>query len=69
MPGTEVIEHLQNDEDLKFEDIDEIVVGYYLTRDQEKDIFLLEPSWFFISNNDWTHISPEFLGGTNYGLE
>lgn len=69
MSGTEVIEHLQNDEDLKFEDIDEIVVGYYLTRDQEKDIFLLEPSWFFISNNDWTHISPEFLGGTNYGLE
>ncbi|AWE09160.1 hypothetical protein DCE79_18260 [Lysinibacillus sp. 2017] len=67
--GTEVIAGLQNDSESSFEDIDDLVVGYYLTQDLEKDLFLLEPSWFIISNNSWTRILPEHLGGIDNGLE
>ena len=67
--GAEVVEGLQNDEDSQMEDIDEIVFGYYLTQDQEEDLFLLDPSWFSISNNEWTRILPEHLGGIDHGLE
>lgn len=67
--GAEVVEGLQNDEDSQMEDIDEIVFGYYLTQDQEEDLFLLDPSWFSISNNEPTRILPEHLGGIDHGLE
>ncbi|MEG0386354.1 MAG: two-component system activity regulator YycH [Solibacillus sp.] len=67
--GEEVIEYLKNMEDQPFDEIDEIIVGYHLMLDIEKELFLLEPSWFSISNNVWTRISPEQLGGTSDGLE
>ncbi|MEG0381147.1 MAG: two-component system activity regulator YycH [Kurthia sp.] len=68
-PGEEVIEYLKNMEDQPFDEIDEIIVGYHLMQDAKKGLFLLEPSWFIISNNVWTRISPEQLGGANDGLE
>ena len=51
-------------------DIDEIVIGYYLLQDQDEEkLFILEPSWFIISNNERLRISPERIGGTYRGLE
>ncbi len=67
--GDEVIEYLKNMKDQPFDEIDEIIVGYSLVQDIKKGIFLLEPSWFIISNNVWTRILPEQLGGANDGLE
>jgi regulatory protein YycH of two-component signal transduction system YycFG len=68
--GAEIVAYLENNEDYLMKDIDEVVIGYYLTQDQNaQKLFLLEPSWFIISNNMWTRISPERLGGTNRGLE
>lgn len=63
--GEEVIEYIRNTDD-SFKDIDEVVVGYYFAQDEA---FILEPSWFTISNNEWTHISPERTGGIIDGLE
>ena len=67
--GEKTIEYIRNIEDYPFEEIDEVVVGYHLMQDKTQDLFLLEPSWFIISNNDWTRISPESLGGSENGLE
>ena len=67
--GDEVIEYLKNMKDQPFDEIDEVIVGYHLVQDIKKGIFLLEPSWFIISNNVWTRILPEQLGGANDGLE
>ena len=66
--GAEIIAYLENNEDYSLKDIDEVVIGYYLTQDQEK-LFLLEPCWFIISNNTSIRISPERIGGTYRGLE
>ncbi|ATP42293.1 hypothetical protein CSE16_21005 [Solibacillus sp. R5-41] len=67
--GEEVIEYLKNKEVQPFDEIDEIIIGYHLMQDTKQGLFLLEPSWFIISNNVWTRISPEQLGGANDGLE
>lgn len=67
--GEDAIAHIKAMEDYPFDEIDEVVVGYYLMQNQEKELFILEPSWFVISNNVWTRISPERLGGAENGLE
>lgn len=67
--GEKVIESIRNTENYPFENIDEIVVGYYLMHDEKRDIFLLEPNWFAISNNDYIRILPDSIGGNNIGLE
>jgi len=55
--------------DVDFNNVDELTPGYYLTRDDEKRLLILEPSWFYLSNNQWTRLSPEDLGGGQLGLE
>jgi regulatory protein YycH of two-component signal transduction system YycFG len=55
--------------DIDFSKVDELTPGYYLTRDDEKRLLILEPSWFYLSNNQWTRLSPEDLGGGQLGLE
>lgn len=55
--------------DIDFNNVDELTPGYYLTRDDEKRLLILEPSWFYLSNNQWTRLSPEDLGGGKRGLE
>lgn len=68
--GDEIISYIESNEDYSMKDIDDVVIGYYLTLDQnEEKLFLLEPSWFIISNNSWMRISPERIGGTYRGLE
>lgn len=67
--GEEIIQYLKNMKDQPLDEIDEIIVGYHLQQNTEKGLYLLEPSWFIISNNTWTRISPEQLGGTHDGLE
>ncbi|MDF2067486.1 two-component system activity regulator YycH [Bacillus sp. Cr_A10] len=49
--------------------VDEILVGYNLTRDDEQPLLNLEPSWYYLINGQWNRVSPELLGGGKYGLE
>ena len=65
--GEEVVEYVRNLEDYPFNKVDEIVVGYYLT--QNPISYIVEPSWFAITNNVWKQITPEQLGGAMNGLE
>lgn len=67
--GVEIAERLKSANSIPLSDIDEIVLGYYLTQNQEQNIFIFEPCWFVIRNGSWTKLTPEVLGGVKNGLE
>lgn len=67
--GEQASRVLKNVKELNFNNVDEITTGYYLTRDNERRLMILEPSWFYLSNNQWSRISPDVLGGGKFGLE
>ena len=60
---------MKNVNELDFNNVDEITTGYYLTRDNDQRLLILEPSWFYLSNNQWSRISSDVLGGGKFGLE
>ncbi|MFJ5771947.1 YycH family regulatory protein [Psychrobacillus sp. NPDC093180] len=49
--------------------IDDIAIGYNLSRNGQQRLMNLEPSWYYLSNGSWTRITPELLGGGKFGLE
>lgn len=67
--GTEIAERLKNANNIALLDIEELVLGYYLTQNQELNIFTFEPCWFVIRNGTWIKLTPEVLGGVKNGLE
>ncbi|MFJ7733093.1 YycH family regulatory protein [Lysinibacillus sp. NPDC097231] len=69
LSGSEIVEKIQKLNNIALSDIDEIVVGYYLTQDQSRRIMTLEPCWFVIHNGISTRVTPELLGGVKNGLE
>lgn len=66
--GTEVVEKIKMLNNIVLSDVDDIVVGFYLTYDQST-IVTLEPYWFVIRNGVSTRLTPEVLGGVKNGLE
>lgn len=65
--GAEVGEALPS-----IEDINEIVLGYYLSQEEKNYnfVYTLIPSWFTINNDgSWTRLTTESIGGAEYGLE
>ncbi|UPW83298.1 YycH family regulatory protein [Lysinibacillus sp. Ag94] len=66
--GAEIVEKIKKLDHIALSDIDDIVVGFYLTYDQTT-IVTLEPCWFVIRNGISTKLTPEILGGVKNGLE
>jgi len=69
LSGPEVVKRLVESDEVDFNDIDEISTGYFMKHDKERQIFLLEPSWYFLTQNTWIRFSPEQAGGERIGLE
>ncbi|BDH63778.1 hypothetical protein MTP04_39080 [Lysinibacillus sp. PLM2] len=67
--GTEMIERISQSQNIQLANIDELYIGYYLTQNDNKLLYTLEPSWIAIINGVWTRLTPEVLGGDEYGLE
>jgi hypothetical protein len=40
---------MQTLKEIDFNNVDELTPGYHLTRDNEKRLLILEPSWFYLS--------------------
>ncbi|WP_391118701.1 YycH family regulatory protein [Psychrobacillus sp. L3] len=55
--------------DLKMSSVDDMVVSYYLSQDDQQPLLNLEPSWYYLSKGLWVRVSPEILGGGKFGLE
>lgn len=63
--GVDVIEAIPT-----LKDIDELMLGYYLTPDPIKPkVYSLEPSWFVIQKGSWARLTTEPQGGAQVGLE
>ncbi len=67
--GTEVIEYINEYSELQLNNIDDIVIGYYLVQSDNSRLFILEPSWFVLSGNNWTRLTLDRVGGSANGLE
>jgi len=67
--GLEVIQWINTNENLALLDLDEIVVGYYLSKSENQNLYTLEPSWFYVQDGNLFRITPEMLGGVISGLE
>lgn len=67
--GVQAMEMLHHVKKLNLSSVKELSMGYYLTRDDEKSLLNLEPSWFYLSEGVWNRLSPDTLGGGDYGLE
>lgn len=62
--GAEIIQSIPD-----LNEIENIVVGYYLKKNENELLYTLEPCWFTINHGSWTQITTESLGGSEYGLE
>ncbi|WP_102693452.1 YycH family regulatory protein [Rummeliibacillus pycnus] len=69
MGGQDVVNHLEESNKVDFNNIKEIRPGYYLTKNDRPNVFVLKPSWFYLINGQWMPLSPTTVGGGQVGLE
>lgn len=67
LSGEEVMNYLNNQNLAKVK-IDEVFVGYHLTKDPSTNVFILEPSWFALSEGNWIRITSDTVGGDTRGF-
>lgn len=68
--GSEALEYLKSRKSFKPELLEQLVLGYRMTRNtDENKLILLEPAWFYRYNQSWGQITKEDLGGLLHGLE
>lgn len=67
--GQSIYDFLSTATDINVSSIDDVVIGYYLSRDDGQSLFNLEPSWYYLESGSWVRVSPELLGGAKFGLE
>lgn len=67
--ANEIVTYIKNNPEESLEEVQELQIGYYLTQEQERNLFKLEPSWFVVKGNSWQRILNEDVGGRANGLE
>lgn len=67
--GLEVGEMLIESKEIDFGIVEEIITGYYMKHDRDFNLFMLEPAWYYLINDNWIRFSPEQFGGEMIGLE
>lgn len=67
--GLAIVQHIQQYKGILFSDIEELLIGYYLTRDEHKKIFTLTPTWYIKVHGDWLRVGENEAGGDFIGLE
>ena len=66
--GEEVLEYL-NEKIASPNSVEDVMIGYYLVPDSNPRLFVLQPSWFAVSDNSWTRLTSQTEGGIERGLE
>ena len=67
--GQSIYDFLSTSTDTNMNSIDDVLMGYYLSRDDDQFLFNLEPSWYYLESGSWVRVSPDLLGGAKFGLE
>ncbi|MFC5543026.1 MAG: two-component system activity regulator YycH [Bacilli bacterium] len=68
-PGLSAVDVLEKSKQLQLNEVDDIILGYYLKQNDNNLLFTLEPGWFALSQGSWKRIAPEATGGGKNGLE
>lgn len=67
--GLDVVKALVDASEINVNTIDEIMPAYHMKQDVDLNIFVLEPSWFYLQNGKWVRFSSDQLRGEENGLE
>lgn len=67
--GQSVIKYLESLEGFNSEKLQDVTLGYKMSKDPQTRLVRLEPFWFYRYNDEWKSISLNETGGMNDGLE
>ncbi|MBP2242656.1 regulatory protein YycH of two-component signal transduction system YycFG [Cytobacillus eiseniae] len=67
--GHEIIDVLEGMDEIKMDQIQDVVIGYTMKKDSQTVLVHLEPSWYYKYHDSWSKISVNEMGGGNHGLE
>ncbi|WP_066059571.1 YycH family regulatory protein [Robertmurraya korlensis] len=70
--GIAVLEELKKTEDFNLDFLQDITIGYHMTKDTgdtQNSLIHLEPSWYYKYNDEWKRVSSSVNGGEKHGLE
>lgn len=67
--GQDIIKYLETKEDFDLNNLQDVVLGYTMTKQSQTRSVYLEPSWYYKYNNTWKQIAIEDAGGDVHGLE
>ena len=66
--GVNVLEELKKVEDFDLDFLQDLSIGYHMSRDTQNVIFL-EPAWYYKYNDEWKMVPSSENGGIKHGLE
>lgn len=66
--GVSVLEELKQMEELNLDFLQDMMIGYQISKDTENVIFL-EPAWYYKYNDEWKKVPSSEDGGIKHGLE
>ncbi|WAA12274.1 YycH family regulatory protein [Fervidibacillus halotolerans] len=71
LSGKNVLKRLEENDSVDLNGIEDILIGYQLTFDMKEPLIILEPSWFYRTDEEWKKVggSSLIMGGVNDGLE
>ncbi|KAB2330287.1 YycH family regulatory protein [Bacillus mesophilum] len=67
--GESVVNHLESLEGIELDQLEDIAIGYKMTKDPQTKLIYLDPSWYYLYGGNWIMLSMEETGGINRGLE
>lgn len=67
--GTDVADTMRHANESEFKNVADLTLGYTLRHDTDRQLYILEPGWFYLSKQKWIRYSPEQFGGEPIGLE
>jgi regulatory protein YycH of two-component signal transduction system YycFG len=67
--GQEALEWLEKEEGIHINQLQDMAIGYTMTKDLHTRLVYLEPDWYYQYNDTWNKISFDEIGGGNHGLE
>lgn len=69
MSGVGILDLLKSREEIEPEFLQEIVLGYEMTRSTGDPLIHLEPAWYYKYKDQWWNVKSGVEGGMEYGLE
>lgn len=67
--GVDILQELKERKDIEPEFIQDLVIGYEMTRASKDPLIHLEPNWYYKYQDQWLKVNNEPEGGNEYGLE